>query len=195
MYGTYLDGAIFNEAELQGVDFRPQSLRSTSFQNVMVWRATAQAPFQQDMITGLITSATRTCTPQELHSGKQVCNWSAEDYNSLRTGLEDGASGNALVPSALNRIERLDPRINMDRDGQSAERWAAQERTSPARDAYEKTLAEQWASTGCKAEGAPYVIRALVDRLNTEFASPSPHPAALAATFLDDKRCPGARGF
>jgi hypothetical protein len=65
---------------------------------------------------------------------------------------------------------------------------------------YEKHLAGIWQKTGYVAEGAPYVLRGLLGRLEIgsalpPFSAQSPQPSVLAAAFLDEEHCPGARGL
>jgi hypothetical protein len=60
----------------------------------------------------------------------------------------------------------------------------------------EKSLAGEWRKTGCAAEGAPYVLHALIVRLGNHFTSrfrdQSDEARALASDFLDEAHCPGA---
>jgi hypothetical protein len=76
--------------------------------------------------------------------------------------------------------------------------WRDRERSSPDPHTYEKSLAAQSQTTGCAADGAPYVVRKLLRRLDdpeiSPFAVNSPELPKLAAAFLD-KDCAGARGL
>lgn len=64
---------------------------------------------------------------------------------------------------------------------------------------YERSLAEQWRETACADDGAPFVLQAILPRLDESDVSPfaprSPEKAKLAAAFLDTEHCPGARGL
>jgi hypothetical protein len=107
-------------------------------------------------------------------------------------------------------LEILDPTKALAEEQEMADDWADHERSSPASEVYEKSLATQWQKTGCAADGAPYALRALLERLesyegriransfNNSRASPfgedSPEVPTLAAKFLD-KDCAGARGL
>jgi hypothetical protein len=76
--------------------------------------------------------------------------------------------------------------------------WEAQARSSPTLEVYEKHLAEIWREIGCVGEGAPYVIRGLLIRLEKGsplFDAQSPQPRELAKAFLDEEHCPGAHGL
>jgi hypothetical protein len=91
--------------------------------------------------------------------------------------------------------QRLDPTKALDRE--DAKFWAAREREAPAPEAYAKSLAGQLRETACAAEGAPYVLHALVARLSIPifFRDQSEAAKDLAAAFLDEAHCPGAHGL
>jgi hypothetical protein len=99
----------------------------------------------------------------------------------------------------MERIEqRLDPTKALEGEKEMAKVWAARESESPSPEVYEKSFAEQWRTTGCAVNGAPYVLRALLARLDTDdspFDKGSPEKPKLAATFLDEAHCPGAHGL
>ena len=59
---------------------------------------------------------------------------------------------------------------------------------------YFDTLAKMFIEIGCGAEGGPYVAGGLTQRLTNRFGGISLE-AEVAAAFLDDARCPGARGL
>jgi len=69
--------------------------------------------------------------------------------------------------------------------GPMAEVWAALEHASPAQPAYDEKLGGRLSEVGCVAEGAPYVILGILERLDRLRTS-------VAARFLDEKHCPGA---
>jgi len=87
---------------------------------------------------------------------------------------------------------RLDPTKGWQGEGKIAEAWAALGSFSPALDAYEKGLAKQLRQTGCAADGGPFVLTGLLNRLED---MKTPQESALAAQFLDEKHCPGAHGL
>jgi hypothetical protein len=79
-------------------------------------------------------------------------------------------------------------------DGGWEKHWAALERSSPALDTYERSLAISWQEIGCNASGAPHVIHGLLRHFDQRFPPGNPQSADLAAAFLDEARCLGARG-
>ncbi len=99
----------------------------------------------------------------------------------------------------MKRIEaRLDPSKPLEGEKEMAKVWAFHERSVPALEFYKRSLAEQWRKTVCDAEGAPFVLRALLARLRGEalpFGKDSTEVPKLAAAFLDKEHCPGARGL
>jgi hypothetical protein len=115
--------------------------------------------------------------------------------------------------AAMERIEQWldpDPTKALEEVEAMEKVWKAQARSSPAIEVYEKRLARIWRETGCASEGAPYVLRGLLDHLETRiapiygghiygaqnpFGPQSPQLPALANAFLDEKHCPGAHGL
>jgi hypothetical protein len=100
----------------------------------------------------------------------------------------------------MKRIEpRLDPTKPLEGEDEMAKTWAARERESSTPKAYEKSLAEQWREVGCAAEGAPYVLHALIALPTYYVLWPldyqSVEAKALASAFLDEAHCPGAHGL
>ena len=96
-------------------------------------------------------------------------------------------------------MEWVEQRFEKPLEGENemAKIWAARERETPAPEVYEKSLAGQWREAGCAAEGAPYVLRALIARLRfySRFREQRYAAKALAAAFLDEAHCPGAHGL
>jgi hypothetical protein len=100
---------------------------------------------------------------------------------------------------AMDRIERrLDPDKALKDEDELAKIWAARESEAATREKYEKNAAGRWRETGCAAEGAPYVLHALIAGLSSPL-SPFHYQIdaakALADAFLDEPNCPGAHGL
>jgi hypothetical protein len=113
----------------------------------------------------------------------------------LKRLIEEQVPEDRVRHIALELIAPLDPARRLDSEEAMAKAWADLAQSSPSLDVYEKSLAVSLRETGCDANGAPYVIRRLLGKLDTRFTSGSPQPAALATAFLDDAQCPGARGL
>jgi hypothetical protein len=79
-----------------------------------------------------------------------------------------------------------------------AQRWSELQSSSLTLSAYEEELFNQWKRIGCAVDGAPYVLTALIQRLQPPFVSPfkynSPQLERLEAEFLKEE-CAGARGL
>ena len=81
-------------------------------------------------------------------------------------------------------------------DEASAKAWkdlAAESKLSAG--SYFDTLAKTLNAIGCAAEGAPYVVGGLIPRLDWRFSDHPSQEAEVAAAFLDEAKCPGARGL
>jgi len=107
---------------------------------------------------------------------------------------------------ALELIENLNPTKPSTGEEKIEEVWKALMNSSPAKEVYEKRLAELYSATGCAADEAPYVIHRLLDRWITRvslFAVSKPFPfdvespqlPELAKAFLNEEHCPGAHGL
>jgi hypothetical protein len=92
----------------------------------------------------------------------------------------------------LQRVAVLDPKP-LKGEEEMAKAWADLEGTSRPDKGHEDSLAAARREAGCDGSGAPYVIRALFRDIET-FGELSDR-AALAATFLDEAHCPGAKGL
>jgi hypothetical protein len=124
---------------------------------------------------------------------------SVESFEELKKTIAEQVPQGGSRAAALKSIEqRLDPTKPLKEEDEMAKVWEVLVGSSPATEAYEKRLAEFWRETGCAAEGAPYVIGRLLDHLGSPFSpfsAQSPQVPALAAAFLDEEHCPGARGL
>jgi hypothetical protein len=126
--------------------------------------------------------------------------WSVGSFEMLRKVILEEVPQGYKRQHAIELIGgTLDPTKSLEGEDEMAKTWERQAHSSPTLEVYEKRLAEIWREVGCAAEGAPYALRGLLRRLNKQdsslFAAQSPHRAALAAAFLDEKRCPGADGL
>jgi hypothetical protein len=177
-----LHGVSLAGAWLQSADLERAELEAAIFADVCVWRADAREAVWKDAWVSLGKS------PQ--------CDWTAEHFENLKKLITETVPEGENRRQALNQIEeRLDPSKPLDGAAWMAKVWRDKKASSPAPEKREKRIAEIWAKIGCSADGAPYVARALLKRISGSFEDDSPEPAKLAAAFLDDKNCPGARGL
>jgi hypothetical protein len=129
------------------------------------------------------------------------CDWTAASFAALKQLIAEKVPEGDNKRAAMERIERrLDPTKALEGEDEMAKVWAAaRESVPPTPEAYEKSLAGQWRELGCTAEGAPYVLHALIARLSSADSSPFRDQSAavktLASDFLDEAHCPGAHGL
>jgi hypothetical protein len=126
--------------------------------------------------------------------------WSVGSFEMLKKLILEQVAEGYKRQLAIKLIEgALDPTKTLEGEDEMAKTWERLAHSSPTLEVYEKRLVEIWQETGCAAKGAPYTLRGLLGRLSQQdsspFAAKSPHPPALAAAFLDEKRCPGAHGL
>jgi uncharacterized protein YjbI with pentapeptide repeats len=217
-----LQGASLDYAELQGAYLFNAQLTYASFLNVFVWRAYARAAdFKGARVAALIIGPKYHCNgteppPPGSDPIYPFCDWTTDSFEKLRNLIAELVPNGYYQEKAMDRIKGLDLNKHFEAEEEMTKIWAdispapdayknfaeqipASSSTSPA---YEKGIAAQWQATGCASEGAPYVLRALLGRLDGNAwpfpkESPekeSPEKAKLAATFLD-KDCAGARGL
>ena len=208
LQNAQLQGAQLDRSDLRGANFecdviRPEPLQCTrlegaSLKQVFAWRADARrAEIWGARVADPETGQKYLC---EKNGDPSACDWSAESFDELKRLITDQVPEGEKRRAAMERIaQSLDPTKPMEGEDEMARFWEDQAHSSVAHEDYEKRLAGVWRETGCAEEGAPYVLRAFLSRLEVSWDSPfdeqSPHLPALAATFLDEAHCPGANGL
>ena len=166
-----LDGADLSAAVLHGANLTGASFRGAFMKGVYVWRS-------------FPPPGGRVIAPQtRAGSGKA--------FNDLKELITTHVADGEMRDKVLRQIAILDPALTVADEEEMAKDWADAAHSSFDPAAYERDLRE----IGCSEEGAPMVIRAFLDRLLSRFEPDSPQPAPLAAAFLDEAQCPGARGL
>lgn len=202
--GAQLQGAILDGARLTAASFgEPKSNDATTAADrspVFVWRADPRKIKEGLPRIGKLIKEpvqfSRSC-PEPF----EPCPWSKAIVDRLKTFIEKWESSGFTTSEALERIAVLDPANPVGKnDDAVAEAWTALERRSPAPAEYENTLVTVLRDAGCDAAGAPHVLHRLIDSIDPRhfyyrFEPSSPHPARLAADFLDEAKCPGTRGL
>ena len=165
-------------------------------ENVCVWRADARSAAWKD---------TRVARPETRPEGSFgeffYCSWAGDSFAELKLLIAAEVPEGEIRDGAMERIEQhLDPTKTPEGEDEDelAKIWAAREREAPTPEAYEKVQARQWGELGCAAEGAPYVVHALIARLSgvdTSDRDQSDAAKSLASAFLDEAHCPGAHGI
>jgi hypothetical protein len=191
--GAQLQGALLDGAGLQGASLSLADLQGASLKGVFVWRAEVrQNPNMRGArVESFELRPKQICRNIDTFS---VCDWSLDEFKeSIAKGVPDGSVRRLAV-------ERLDPSKPVEGEEDMANLWARFARSSPLDEAYQDSLSQRWLEGGCDAEGAPYVIHGLLRRLSPTnafepfvFSLDAQHRKVLAAKFLDEANCPGAR--
>jgi hypothetical protein len=176
---TQLQDASLDRAQLQGASLYRAQLQGASLAEASVWRVDVR----DAVIEGARVTDARSSP------------LSAVSFEELRRLITEQVPEGKHRHDALEGIERLDPTAILEEEDEMAKAWAAFETSSPALTAYEKLLAQQLRETGCAAEGAPYVLRNLIWRHFSVVREQRQEMPSLAAAFLDEEHCAGARGL
>jgi hypothetical protein len=128
-----------------------------------------------------------------LDCSEYVCDWSEKSYAALISLITSRVSMGyvRLIPG---QVARLEAPPKCPRDDVLAKGWADLEGASISAKRDPNALAKLLQQIGCAADGAPYVIGGLIRRLDERFEGKLSHEAEVAVTFLDEAKCPGARG-
>ena len=189
LYNARLQGAYLNEAQLQGANLHLAQLRGASLSHVFVWRTTLTSD-----VTGAFVDAPE---PGPKYSGldcpgRQPCDWSETSYAALKSLIENSVPAGGRHDQALQQIKVLEEPPYVA-DEASAKAWMdlASARPPGSFDTQAKVLKE----IGCTADGARYVIATLTPNLDERFDGNRPQEVEVADAFLDEAKCPGARGL
>jgi hypothetical protein len=164
-------------------------LQGASLRLVYVWRTYPPAN----------ANAARVVLPQPgpKYSGGD---WAETSYTALKSLIKNSVP-EELQPVALMGIARLKEPFVADEGAAKAWMDIAQVSARSA-SSYFGTLAKMLEEIGCVADGAPYVIRGLLGPiypnrvlLDIRFEGNPSQEAEVAAAFLDEAKCPGARGL
>jgi uncharacterized protein YjbI with pentapeptide repeats len=186
-----LQGASLEHAQLQGASLVGTQLQGAWLVGAFVWRA--QAPEADDVLGAIIIKPEVAPKYRGLDcSGKifdEICNWSEKSYAALKLLIPSVSKG--LSPEILEPIARLEKPPYVQ-DDVSSKAWADLESSvRPDPKAHTKILKK----IGCAADGAPYVIANLIPRLNHPLYEILYGTQEIATAFLDEAKCPGARGL
>jgi hypothetical protein len=184
-----LDGASFSGAMLHGADLTSASFRGAFMDGVYVWRSSPPADAR------VVAPETRAKYSKDGCPDRDgqiaICDWNAKTFKDLKELIAKEVPAGQMRENALQRIAVLDPGRPAPEEKDGAKAWADAARARFDAAAHERYLLK----VGCSEDGAPYVISALAENLQARFEAGSPHVTALAALFLDEAQCPGARGL
>jgi uncharacterized protein YjbI with pentapeptide repeats len=192
---AWLEGAWGRATQLHGATLKSADFSSVALEGAFVWRAD---PRQVDdassiRLVGLKVGAQY----RSLDCIGLICPWADSSFATLKKAIADGVPPGERRDQVLGRIAVLDPSKPNPNDPEIVKAWEDLASRASSDNDPETALATNVENVGCDLDGAPYVIRGLIRVLETagssRFGDRSPHPARLAAVFLDPIRCPGAR--
>ena len=194
---TALGNVDFRDTELTCIDFRGASLSTDSM------RGKKYANFERAFLKGV---AVRNVNPQRVNfAAARVL--SLDLQSEVRNYSEDLGCGYYPDWFEFDRILemediptplglKVDQNVQSDQDTSKLEElWDNIRLSSLTAEKYEQVLVEGLRETGCNVDGAPYVIRGILDFLALRFSHLSSNVGALASAFLDDFQCIGAHGL
>jgi uncharacterized protein YjbI with pentapeptide repeats len=197
---AHLEGAILDNAQLQGAKLAGAHFEGASLRNAFIWRADARHAYgtTDARVERVETGPKRLECPPEYWREPQVVAWSAAYLTRLISRIEREIRREEFTVFPKLRLPLLNPDMSLPEEQQMTEHWEKVQSLSPAPDAYEAKLAEQWWQIGCSMDGAPYVARAILNRILTSANSPisreSTEVPRLAARLLADE-CVGGITF
>ena len=190
LHEAQLQGASLIFTQLQGANLYEAQLQGATFLYNIVWRTYPPSNAEGAYVVGPEPGPKNSwvnCTTSE-------CDWSEASYTTLKSLIEN------LDPFVRVRALQLIAVLGKPpfvADEASAKVWKdLAEESARSAGSYFDTLAKTLKAIGCAAEGAPYVVGGLIPRLDWRFSNLHPsQEAEVAAAFLDEAKCPGARGL
>ena len=198
-----LQGASLDRAQLQGASLAYAQLQGASLGNAQAGGASLRWTYVWRTLPPFYATEAFVAQPQlgpsyvGLDCPMYVlsCHWSRASYVALKSLIENSVPAGDRRDKALERIATLENSA-YPIDKVSAKAWrdlANGSARTPS--SYFDTLAKVFKEIGCVADGAPYVIAHLTPKLYQRFYGPLGQEREVAAAFLDEAKCPGARGL
>jgi uncharacterized protein YjbI with pentapeptide repeats len=190
-------GAVFRSAQLQGAEFHDTRRGGTDFGSAFVWRVES-AGETDNIADGTVTAPRHSlekggklsdCLEPKTESFGFTCQWSSASFHRLESlvAREIPDEHPRLRHSALVRLrKRLDPAKAEPNEERWAKQWQDLERDGLPKD-FENARRDQLVEVSCEPEGAPYVVRRLLEE--------GSYDPTLATRVLDVRSCAGARKF
>jgi uncharacterized protein YjbI with pentapeptide repeats len=198
-----LQGANLLGAELQGANLDGAQLQGASLRGVFVWRTNPPL-----FTNGAFIDASE---PRPKYWGldcrlrfPEACDWTEASFAALKSVIESSVPAGVMRDQALKGIAVLEKPPYVQ-DYALVKAWVKlAEASARSADSYPDTLAKTLIQTGCTtpkleeyppAAANPYVVGGLTKLLDQRFWGNLSQEAAVAAAFLDEAKCPGARGL
>jgi len=206
--GTQLQGAVLDDAQMQGAGLIRTQLQGASLLNARLDGASFRGNFVWRTNPPSNTNGALVAAPEPgpkysgLNCPTGECDWSETSYAALKSLIENSVPWVGERDQVLRRITTLEEPPYVA-DETSAKAWTDLAKESArSSGSYFNTLAEKLKAIGCAADGAPYVIGGLIRRISANqvrldllFERNLSQEAEVAAAFLDEVKCPGARGL
>jgi uncharacterized protein YjbI with pentapeptide repeats len=199
---AWLDGAWLGGTDLRGADLGHTELRGALLVNVDLQGANLGRVGLEDAFLDSVSTWRANVNPEGKKENVAFIRNSRRDpsgsFATLKQQIEKQLLEGGRRKQALQRIEILNPDTPLKDENEMTKPWALLERSSLSIEVYENRAVAWLRKIGCESDGAPHVIRGLLRQLPERFdrlRTPSPQPAVLAACFLDEANCPGARGL
>lgn len=175
-----LQGADLTGAGLEGTNLTGATLRGALLDEVSVWRAD---PLK------MVVESVRIINPNKNQQP------SAIGFDEVKRLIEEQVPNGDLRDGALKRIAILDAAGSDEQsDTATFDGWDRLAKQPLSDGEYESILAEILQQIGCNPQWGSHVIREWSE-FDPRFSQQSPHPVRLTDIFLDETRCPGARGL
>jgi class 3 adenylate cyclase/uncharacterized protein YjbI with pentapeptide repeats len=193
LYEAQLQGAELVKTELQGaLSLSYARLEGASLSQNFVWRtyppSSASLAFVVEPEPGPKYSGLDCMTGTS-------CDWSEASYAALKSLIETSVPAGSQRDEALRRIAITLEKPPFVADEASAKAWMDVAKWSARSAGYFDALAKTLKEIGCAADGGPYLIAGLIQGLDHHFEGNLVQEPEVAATFLDEASCPGARGL
>ncbi len=197
--GAQLQGASLDGAQLQGASLDLAQLQGALVEKASVWRGDARTAnaekahivFDVEKSYGCISMGLLSLTEFVSRLAGGICEPTTQSFDQLQQFLIDRIPAGKQRDDALEKIaKRLKP-DTLDDEAAIASDWREKGKNS----APPSAILGAWQEIGCAREGEPYVVRALLGRLDKPlFKDRAALKAKLAQAFLAST-CDGAKGL
>ena len=186
-----LQGAALDGTQLQGALLDGVKVDGARFFEVFVWRTHPKFAINKSVVQKVRAESIYREVDCLRPEG---CPWSTDSFRVLKRSIEEVPKGERR-DDALKQIEILDP---WKGDEQAKEvmldSWS-EKYAKGSNEEHIRTRAEILRKVGCDLQGAPHVIRRLIKTFESDVDRFFADKPQLAAAFLDETTCPGARGL
>jgi hypothetical protein len=207
---TRLQGADLENAGLQGADLRYAELQGADLNGALVWRAKVPDKNAAKDVWGTPDAGAKS-NGLGCEYPREACDWSAASFAALRTLIIKEVPAGSDRDAALKRIAALEKPVDPADHSTADARGSVDQKLTF--DQYFNALAVTLQHELCSAESSPYAIDGVIRQFRVRSIIPVPgldsnvlweiqpktdnlpRAAKLAKAFLDETKCPAARGL